>query len=81
MAGKSAVRSLRLLLPTVLVSAVVFWPADAPASQAGTLTSIPSAARTAPANGSVFATLRIPRFGAEYGQPIGEGIGEAAVLN
>ena len=63
------------------VTSVVLWPADAPASQAEPLTSTATSVHIAPATGTVIATLRIPRFGAEYAEPIGEGIGEAAVLN
>jgi sortase A len=65
-----------------LVGSLILWPADAPASQAGTLASAAApSVHTAPSVGTVIATLRIPRFGAEYAEPIGEGIGEAAVLN
>jgi sortase A len=72
---------MRVLLAATLIASFGLWPADAPASHAETLTSVPSTVQTAPSSGTVFATLRIPRFGAEYAEPIGEGIGEAAVLN
>ncbi|GGE97074.1 class E sortase [Mycetocola zhadangensis] len=82
MAQQATLRSVkRLFAALAVVSAVVFWPADAPASHAGTLPPVATAVSAAPATGAVIATLRIPRFGAEYAEPIGEGIGEAAVLN
>ena len=75
-------RAISLPFAALLVAAsVVLWPADAPASEARPLASVGSSVQTAPAQGTVIATLRIPRFGAEYAEPIGEGIGEAAVLN
>jgi sortase A len=82
MSRSSVRRASSLAVVALVVSmAAVLWPADAPASQAGTLATAASSVRAAPATGTVIATLRIPRFGAEYAVPIGEGIGEAAVLN
>ena len=69
----SGSRPMRLVIAALLVTlAVMVSPATASAA---------ASVHTAPANGTVIATLKIPRFGADYAEPIGEGIGERDVLN
>ena len=69
----SGSRPMRLMIAALLVTlAVMVSPATATAA---------ASVHTAPANGTVIATLKIPRFGADYAEPIGEGIGERDVLN
>lgn len=59
----------------------------APASEAPTDVDEPApdygdpVVATAPANGVGFATMYVPRFGADYVRAIGEGVGLASVLN
>lgn len=54
---------------------------DAAATGKGTHhTTTPSSA-VEPAEGSVFATMQIPRFGADYNRAIGQGTGREEVLN
>lgn len=75
------VRSRRVLFAAITVSlSVALWPADA-GVHALQATSATTSVSAAPATGTVIATLRIPRFGAEYAEPIGEGISESRVLN
>ncbi|MBG6237533.1 sortase A [Mycetocola sp. CAN_C7] len=55
-------------------------PLAAASVQLGPLPSTTDAVVTT-ANPTIIGTLRIPRFGGEYAEQIGEGIGESAVLN
>lgn len=56
------------------------WDPPASVAAAGSDTLAPPVL-PAPDEGSVFATMQIPRFGADYVRPVAEGIDRRAVLN
>jgi len=54
---------------------------DVPKSSSSTGTTAAPAFSGSPSNAQIFATLVVPRFGADWSRPIAEGVGTTDVLN
>lgn len=78
MSMRSSAAVLRMLSAGLLAVALA---ASGSVPAGAVVSSEPGDTAVRTASPTILGTLRIPRFGADYAEPIGEGIGERDVLN